>query len=199
MRNIATILFLVLLTVVAGGQAQRQPIEAQRPSPPESLWRRLAKSRLYRFLAFLVAFLLGIGTIVQTLIALWGPFWPTLPDMKSIGDDFALPSLVDNTNQWFDITHIEFKCFLGKTASKSPNRNSSYNTSIWRDSIGIIAGTHHSYTCRTAPGGYDVTYAEMFVLIDYLNSWHGIQIGKRTGFSKMFTFEHGKWLDGPID
>jgi hypothetical protein len=196
-RNIATILFLALLTAVAGAQAQGPPTEAQPAPQPESLWRRLAKSRPYRFLAFVIAFLFGAGTIAQTLIALWGPFWPTPPDLKSIGDDFALPFLVDNGNKWFDIANIQFKCFLSKTVSNK--LDSSFNTYVGRDMVGIAAGAHHSYTCRVAPEEYDVTYARMFVGIDYLNFWHGIQIGERTGFFKLFTFEHGKWLDGPID
>jgi hypothetical protein len=57
---------------------------------------------------------LGFATIAQTMIAIWGPFWPTAPEISAApSEDGSSPLLhfsVVNKSGWFGIADIRLSC-----------------------------------------------------------------------------------------
>jgi hypothetical protein len=139
----------------------------------------------------------SIAGIIGFLTYVWGPFWPTPPELHPIGNDFSLPFSVNNRNNWFDLTDISFKCALGPSESTDPRVHYSYDASVSHIfAAAIPAGTHANFRCNSFPDGYEVKTAKIWVSIEYTMRWHGWPVTQQKAVADNFSFEHGAWVAG---
>jgi hypothetical protein len=138
--------------------------------------------------------------VFGALYAVWGPFWPTDPQIHASGPDFSLPFTVTNSNNWFDIYSMQLFCVLGKTTPADPREGvASNNLFKFTDNRGIPHGWKHSYSCEVATPGYKVKQAEMLIVVEYLTSANGIQIGGQRNAGESFHWQYGQWVEGPLN
>jgi hypothetical protein len=82
------------------------------------------------------AWLLGVATLVQTALAVWGPFWPTYPDIEpeAPSDSFAfgVPFVVHNRSVLFPMLNPSFACYIIEARTDKPM--------IYRQLLGSITG-----------------------------------------------------------
>jgi hypothetical protein len=174
--------------------------EAPQKSEPESWFRfhvRAIVSHPYILAAGLLA---SFVSLIGIPLAVWGPFWPTIPKLHPSGDDFSLPFTVTNTNNWYSLRVIRFTCALEGTDPVNPKHIAAYNILV-KDALlpPLGPGGFDNFSCVGAyPAGLQVHDAEMWVGVQYQVQWYGHKIGKMKGVADTFKFEYGKWVEGPI-
>ncbi len=112
------ILLLVLLFLTVGtdrlARPQTPPAQSQPPRP--SSLQRLTHSHWYRASLRALEIVLGLATLAQVVIAIWGPFWPTAPRTEPSGlqstETFSIPFFVSNDSIIFPIYDAKFYCNL---------------------------------------------------------------------------------------
>lgn len=115
MKNISLIMLYLLLMAGAAREARKprniEPSQTQKPTRLQKAWQ----SRLYRLLAFLSAWAFGLMTAAQTVIAIWGPFWPTIPHIERDvdgGSPDELPFKITNASWLFAIKDANLSCVI---------------------------------------------------------------------------------------
>jgi hypothetical protein len=169
------------------------------PSKPISLIHIPSRTSIYRATRWLVGAAVATFAVATGIVSIWGPFWPTYPQIHAVGPEFSLPFAILNSNNFYDIFSMKIICALGNTVPDNPKAFASYNVSVLDDEVGILAGGKHSYTCDVAPPGYRVNSAEMRIIVKYLTAWRGIQVGDQRQFSEIFHWQYGQWVEGPLN
>jgi hypothetical protein len=114
----------LLITLGSGAEARRAGQIAAPPPPPRQLSRlqRFQQSILYRVAARTISALALLVGIVAGIDTLWGPFWPTTPDVTVGPPDqsapFAVPFTLENRSIAFPIEG-QFFCVLHRIVDTS--------------------------------------------------------------------------------
>jgi hypothetical protein len=110
-KSIGLIVVLLFLTLGSSWEARQQ---IQGPQKKLTWLQRLRESRSYRRCAAFVTVVLAFATAVQTVVAIFDPFWPTRPDVTFHdtidASSLVLPFKVTNTNTLFPMDNLEILC-----------------------------------------------------------------------------------------
>jgi len=109
--------FLALTIAANNAMRKQQTLSVTRQDHLAHPQPQRNDKTLKYWLGRLIVFALGMATIVQTIIAVWGPPWPTLPDV-AVGppgssdktNPFEIPFEVTNRSIFFPINDAEFSC-----------------------------------------------------------------------------------------
>jgi hypothetical protein len=117
MKNIVLLLVLLLLTVGTGRAAWKPVAQASLEPTQSNRRRKLAENRWYRFAAKVTSCVLGVASLSQLAIAVWGPFWPTPPAISAEnntgdGSSETLPFKITNRSALFKIKDTKPICVV---------------------------------------------------------------------------------------
>ncbi len=172
---IFTLLLLGASTVVARSTTSPRPSQSQQPPPPVSLSRR----RLLPLLAGFVAWGLGLATIVQTVEALYGPFWPLRPTVTpqalSAASPLDIPFSITNPSL-FSYSNVRIACGIRRIETSVGNVVTAFSIEAQANPETLASGQTRPYTCpftkffRFEPGAI-ITKAQIDFKIEYIRSW----------------------------
>lgn len=108
---------LLLLTIGAGKVARKSGMQQRSAPPPSNQTPPPARSRWYRRVAFAATWMLGLATLAEAPVTLFGgPPWWTSPEIEPSKYDavsaFYIPFLVSNPSILFPLTDTHFACLL---------------------------------------------------------------------------------------
>jgi hypothetical protein len=107
---------LLFLTIKAAQQATKQKKSQQLPPATQDRQPGRNISRWRGRLALVVAWCLGLSTLISFAISIWGPFWPLLPEIDpgppDLSEPFQVPFTVKNPSHLLALKDIQFSCLL---------------------------------------------------------------------------------------
>jgi hypothetical protein len=114
---------------------KQQRLNKATPAPhPTSLLQRTRHKWWFSALEWALGSAVGALAIVASISGIWGPIWPTDPEIHSRdalnGSSFILPFTVKNKSILFDIVDAEFTCGVDWVFFKDANGNSGTFTDI---------------------------------------------------------------------
>lgn len=170
-----TLLLFGASTIVARNITSPLPSQSQQPILKVSPSRR----RLLPLLAGLVAWGLGLATIVQTVVALYGPFWPlrpvVTPQALSAASPLDIPFSITNPSL-FSYSYVRITCGIKRIEASDRSSVGKLGVEVPGTSETLKSGQTKPYTCpfsqrfRFEPGAV-ITKAQIAFKIEYHRSW----------------------------
>jgi hypothetical protein len=142
-------------------QAPRQP-----PPPPPTPSRSAIRHRLGAAAAFVVA-LVGLTASID---AIWGPIWPTVPDIHPGPPDpvspFAVPFTIKNRSVVFKVWGASITCLIDSMTMKGNNTMTNASVGI-ADMVELEPAETRPFSCKiSVPFNY-VEQAVMRIRVEY--------------------------------
>jgi hypothetical protein len=108
------IFFLSLLLVILTDRERQKTTQAPQVQPKQTRLQRFRTTKTYRWLVRAGELILILVTLGQGIVAFWGPFWPTDPEIQAHdtvdASSFVLPFRVTNRSILFDMPNMEVNC-----------------------------------------------------------------------------------------
>lgn len=180
-----------------GRPAKLPPIPQQQsqPTPPHRKWTQAAV-----WVASAVITAMGL---VATIASIWGPIWPTYPDVRPAGSDpgspFSLPFSITNRSIIFGHGAAKTTCIVIQMKTMEDATLTNVRLGIWLPKeIGPAESANVSCGIRVPPN--DVISVEMEISLEYrvrllgFDLWHTTYLSKP--FSWVRTSDGGRWIEG---
>jgi hypothetical protein len=206
MRGLWLILLFLILTATAGREARisGEPQPPGQPSGTRLRWIR--ESRLYRFAAWFFSVIFALGALLGTADELWGPVWPTSPEIESSSmsatDPFAIPLLVSNESVVFDLRGVTFTCIIQEMSTNHDGHMNNVTLTV-EGNNSIFAGYRKiPFTCRLPflwPVDQKMVSGRMFIAVSYtvaLPFWEWKRRSVVGPFIWDANLEHPTWIRG---
>jgi hypothetical protein len=105
---------LSLIFLILSERERRLTLVRQQLRPSQTRLQRFRQTNTYRFLVRLGEAILILVTLGQGIVAFWGPFWPTDPEIQAHdtvdASSFVLPFRVANKSVVFDLPNVAITC-----------------------------------------------------------------------------------------
>jgi hypothetical protein len=112
---VRTLILILLVLLLAGIEGERRKAgRSERPTASRMSLQRLRQTRFYRVLVRCAEAALALSALGQAIVAFWGPFWPTRPEIQFHdtidASSFVLPFKMTNRSVWFSMDSMKIVC-----------------------------------------------------------------------------------------
>jgi hypothetical protein len=143
---------------------KKQPQKRRKPLPPKvaavaSVPATSPPASHRRWIRSPLTIVVGLIGFVASGIAIWGAYWLTMPEIRSLGLNagvpFDLPFAVKNPSRLFTMNNVEFQCHLNVEFANGSGIKNIYVVALRDLGKNIGPGDTRNYRCplKVPPGG----------------------------------------------
>jgi hypothetical protein len=151
-----------------GRRAPQRPSSPppQPPSPPPP-----PRSAIRRRLVFATTFVVGLISLIASIDGLWGPIWPTTPDIHPGTPDpvspFAVPFTIKNRSVLFNVENGSIVCFVDRLKAKDNWLDLTKNRFRVADGLTLVTEETRPFSCKISVPFFSTEEVVMRFSVEY--------------------------------
>ncbi|MDA8247590.1 MAG: hypothetical protein M0Z28_00270 [Rhodospirillales bacterium] len=187
-------------------KSKKKPRTAQRkitlpPTPPPPI--KPSGWHAWKLLKLICAIFIGGMGLSASIDQIWGPFWPTTPNIYPASNDpgspFSLPFSISNKSILFSYTSVVADCLIDKVEINGQTIISNSQIAFRMDDI--QAGESSNFRCKIQTPAHLVSAVQLRIRLIYTAAYMGLTLRRPFTtdiFSWVRTTDGGRWIAGSI-